>query len=106
VIVELCLLQGTVSFKVSVLATPDSESKVRNVRGLRLCWIPQMAVGHVHISSMYGMGISAVPLIVCLKLSLRIICTFISSIIGIKLRGESPTVTVSYGEVAMSFPYA
>ncbi len=52
------------------------------------------------------MGISTVPVIVCPKLSLRIICTFTLSIIGIKLREASPKATVSNGEVAISFPYA
>jgi hypothetical protein len=49
---------------------------------------------------------SVVPLTVCPKRSFRSILTFTRLIIGIRFKEAPPKATVSYGDVAMSFPYA
>jgi hypothetical protein len=103
---ELFLPQGMVCFKIKESAIPDFASNVKNVSGLKLCWTLQRAEEHVHDSRTYGMGNSGVPLTICPNVSLRIRLTLMRLIIGIMLKEETPKATVSYGDVAMSFPYA
>ena len=104
--IELFLPHGIVCFKFKESAMPDFGSNDKNVSGLKLCWILQLAEEHVHDSRTYGIGISEVPLTICPKVSFRIRLTLMRLIIGIALKEESLKATTSYGDVAMSFPNA
>jgi hypothetical protein len=106
VTVELLLPQGIVCFKAKESAMPENGSNDKNVSGLKLCWTLHRADEHVHDSRMYGIGISEVPLTNCPNMSFRSRLTLTTLIIGIKLKEASPKATVSYGDVAISFPYA
>ena len=98
-------MQSTVCLDARLLQIPERGSNERNPRGVRLFWMLQELEGHVQDSRMYGMGRSAEPRIVCPKLSFRSRLTFKGLIPGTKLAEPSPTIDISYGEVAMSFPY-
>jgi hypothetical protein len=106
VVVELFLPQGIFCFKVKESAIPDFGSNDKNASGLKLCWTLQRAEEHVHDSRTYGIGMSEVPLTICPKVSFRRRLTLMRLIMGIKLKDESLKATISYGDVAMSFPYA
>jgi hypothetical protein len=104
--IELFLPHGIVCLKFKESAIPDFGSNDKNVSGLKLCWTRQRAEEHVQDSRTYGIGISEVPLTICPNLSFRSRLTLTRFIIGIKLKEESLKATISYGDVAMSFPYA
>ena len=105
VTVELLLPHGIVCFTATELAIPEG-SNVKKVSGLRLSWISHASEEHTHDSRMYGIGMSTVPLIFCPKLSFSSRLTFTKLIMGIRLRKVFSKTTLSYGDVAMSFPYA